>query len=734
MNGSNIDSAPGQASAAALARAKYRRDKKNNANFFRALRYLRPYRPMVLISIVCAFFVGLTMTGGLGTMLPIIRILINGDTAPGWIDRVIIEHRLGVKLNFDPESDALILLSVDKRASGWAVGLRSKQEITGDEPSAALRHDLADPDRLTITLTVPGRGIVPVPLKPVPAYLVWARWAVARLPVDKVKAIAVIFGVLASLALIGNVIRFFQEYLSNKAGILAVNDIRRHLYDHVLRVPMSHYGEKGASDMTSRLVQDSLILQNGITQVIGQTIQEPIKVVFGLTLALAFSWQLTLFIIGFAPIMALVVRKFGKKMYRASTKQLQKSSAMLGQLEATLQGIRVVKASVAERFERRRYRKIMDALVAQLLRMARLDAFNTPVLEMLLLTASGCVVLFGAYLVLKVHTLESDQFIAVMISLAAIGESLRRISKLTTTLQVSNAAAARIFEAMDFPVEQETKLRAHDTVKLRPLAREIRFENVCFTYPNASSPALTNVSLLVPKGRCVAVVGPNGSGKTTLLSLLPRLYDPQSGRITIDGVDAATATLRSLRRQISVVTQDSVIFPGTIAQNIAYGHPLAGRLDLVTPTIVALRQEIESAARRAFAHEFIMEKPQGYDTLLGELGGQLSGGQKQRLCIARAILRRTPILILDEATSQVDAQSEHLIYKAIDDLIHTGDGEAYYGPRTTFVIAHRLSTIRSADTIVVMDRGMIVAQGKHEELRASCATYQQLYERQFHAA
>jgi ABC-type multidrug transport system fused ATPase/permease subunit len=221
-----------------------------------------------------------------------------------------------------------------------------------------------------------------------------------------------------------------------------------------------------------------------------------------------------------------------------------------------------------------------------------------------------------------------------------------------------------------------------------------------------------DVSLEVPKGKSIAIVGHNGSGKTTLLALLPRFYDPQQGRILIDGVDTRSVTLRSLRTQISIVTQDSVIFPGTIADNIAYGNPLA------------TREEITSAARRAFAHEFILEKPQGYDTLLGELGGQLSGGQKQRICIARAILRKSPILVLDEATSQVDAHNEELIQRAIEGVMRE---------RTTFVIAHRFSTIRSADEIVVMDRGRIVGQGRHEELLVTCDTYQQLYERQLFA-
>jgi subfamily B ATP-binding cassette protein MsbA len=246
-------------------------------------------------------------------------------------------------------------------------------------------------------------------------------------------------------------------------------------------------------------------------------------------------------------------------------------------------------------------------------------------------------------------------------------------------------------------------------IKLPPIQREVRFDNVTFSYPNASGPALIDVSLTVPKGQSVAVVGRNGSGKTTMLALLPRFYDPQQGSVLIDGVDIRHATLRSLRSQISIVTQDSVLFPGTIEQNIAYGDY---RPD---------RQRVIDAAGRAFAHEFILQKNKGYDTLVGENGAQLSGGQKQRLCIARAIYQANPILVLDEATSQVDAESEHLIQQAIESLMHQ---------RTTFIIAHRFSTILSADTIIVLERGRIVGQGPHEQLLQNCPTYQQLYERQ----
>ncbi|HSZ59731.1 MAG TPA: ABC transporter ATP-binding protein, partial [Tepidisphaeraceae bacterium] len=584
---------------------------------------------------------------------------------------------------------------------------------------------LSDPDRDSVTL----QSGATVALPPVPSYLVPARRVAALFPTDPVRAVAAVLAIIATLAVISNVIAFFQEYLSDKAAVLAVNDVRRQLYDHVLHIPLSHFNLKGTSDVTSRLTQDAQNLNEGFKSVLGQLIQEPIKAAVALILALIASWKLTLFIILFAPVMFVIVRKFGKKMRRTSRKAMLSSSTMLGQIEASLLGIRVVKGASAERYERRRYSKIMSKLVDHQLRMSRIDAFTEPTMATLSLIFGSSMVLAASYMLFRSQTLTREQFGFVMACLLAIADSLRRVSKVWNVVQKSNAAGERIFEVLDLPIERERrKSEAHlrpphpdplrppnghpVRVKLPPIAREIRFENVTFSYPGAPEPAVVGVPLVVPRGKSVAVVGRNGSGKTTLLALLSRFYEPQSGRIVIDDVDIRNATLRSLRSQISIVTQDSVIFPGTIAENIAYGNPLA------------TREEIVAAAKRAFAHEFILEKPQGYDTMLGELGGQLSGGQKQRLCIARAILRRSPILVLDEATSQVDAQSEHLIQQAIQSVMRE---------RTTFVIAHRFSTILNADEIVVMERGQIVGRGKHDELLAKCETYRQLYERQLFA-
>ncbi|MBC8105640.1 MAG: ABC transporter ATP-binding protein [Anaerolineae bacterium] len=654
---------------------------------------------------ISALFVGLVFSSGLGAMLPILRVLVNEDTLKGWMDRSLVETKIGVHLA-DNNLGQIIRVVPNGPADRAGVGVN---ERVNDLTRAAYADEVEVGDRS-------------IPARAVPWYQLRAQQVANLFPTDRqwgaVKTIAIIFIALLLIGIVGNVVRFFQEYLSDKASILATNDIRRHLYDHVMRIPLTFFGLSGTSDVTSRLVQDSQVLQAGFKSILGQSVQEPIKAAFAFALAVWIDWRLTIFIIIFAPIMAVTIKKFGKKMRRASRAALQQSSTMLGQIEGTLTGIRVVKAASAERFERRRYAKIMDLLKVDQLKMARYEALATPAMEQITLLLAGVVLLFAAYLLFVTKTLDQSGFLVFLACMAAIAESLRRVSKLNAVLARSNAAAARIFEVLDMPAERSRDAR----VKLPPIQREVRFENVTFGYANSPAPAVIDVNLVAPRGKSLAIVGRNGSGKTTLLALLPRFYDPQQGRVLIDGVDIRDATLRSLRNQIAIVTQDPVIFPGTIAENIAYGHPAASRLsEKNSEDARALRSKIEDAAKRAFCDDFIRAKPQGYDTPLDGLGAQLSGGQRQRLNIARAILRDAPILILDEATSQVDAESEHLIQQAIEQIMHE---------RTTFVIAHRFSTIKSADTIVVMDAGRIVGQGKHEELIKTCETYAQLYERQ----
>jgi subfamily B ATP-binding cassette protein MsbA len=739
-----------------------RRQKKSNKHryFWRACQYLAPYRSKVIVSILAAFFVGFAMTGGLTTMIPIMRVMINGDTMQAWIYRRAAERRLGVVFVSEP---TIVQVAQVVDASAKTAGLRPIDSIVDvalptnapPSPFPAVSGDFLElsPKQQAfrageilrriawtgasssnhsaddhILLNLVGRNIV-LPLAPTKWYEPLMFRIIERLPIHPVRAVAVVFGLLAGIALMGNVMRYFQEHYSDQAAILAANDIRQRLYDRVLRIPLASLGGQGSSDVTSRLITDVDNLQDGFKTILGQSIQEPIKAFFAFLVALKLSAILTMFIIILAPLMAIMMRKFGKKMRRASRAALRSSSVLLGQVEGTLVGIRIVKGYNAEKFERRRYSKILNTLVGEQIRMSRIDAISSPVMETIIMVMAGAVVLMGVTMITVWNTLDPTNFIMVMVSLAIIAESLRRASKVNNALQKSNAAAARLFEMLDLAPEREhgqipVSSNGNGDVgprKLPPLRTAIEFQDIVFTYPNASSPALNGVSLVVPKGQSVAVVGRNGSGKTTLLALLERFYDPDLGRIVVDGIDIRSVSRTSLRQQISLVTQDSHIFPGTIAENIAYGETLANPSAPDSPERQAMWTRIEEAAKRAYAHDFILEKPGGYNMMMEGLGGQLSGGQRQRLCIARAIFHQSPILILDEATSQVDAESEHFIHQAIEHLIHE---------RTTFVIAHRFSTILSADTIVVMERGRIVGQGKHDELLNTCSIYQQLYERQ----
>jgi len=334
-----------------------------------------------------------------------------------------------------------------------------------------------------------------------------------RVADQQVAAIAVIFRFHDDAEHHRECTSVFQEYLSDKAAIAAINDVRRHMYDHVLHLPMEYFGKFGTGDVTSRLVQDSQGLQDGFKTLLGPAIQEPIKAIFTLGLALALSWRLTVFIIIFAPFMIVMIRRFGKKMRRTNRAALQKSAKMLGQIESTLQGVRVVKAVGAERFERRRYAVIMEGLLGDQLSMARYEAYAPAVLETLAALAVGSVMLYASYLVLVQHTLAPERLMGVLMGLAGIGESLRRISKLSGDIGRSNAAAGRIFEIIDVPSERRRGIGnkpnsvVHGRINLPPLAREIQFENIVFAYGGGDQRALDGVSLNVPRGKSIAIVG-----------------------------------------------------------------------------------------------------------------------------------------------------------------------------------------------------------------------------------
>jgi len=492
--------------------------------------------------------------------------------------------------------------------------------------------------------------------------------------------------------------------MAQKVVQVGINHLREDAYGHVMDMPMGFFANERPSDTVSRIVRDTSVMGKAIKIMLGKALREPLNAMFMLCCAMLLNWQLTLIFICAAPLVLGLLVIFGRKMKKATRKSLIAGSEMLGKLQETMSGLRVVKVYNQQVYERETFKKINNRLLKQLLKISKVDAATMPVLEVLGMVAASAALIVGVHWVTQ-NRMDGPEFLGLLILLGAAAESVRKTSDIWNKIQEANAAAERVFAITDEPIEKETA----GAFELAPLKDKIEFINVVFTYPGADKAVLKGVHLCVQAGHNVAIVGPNGSGKTTLANLLPRLYDPDSGRILIDGKDIHDATLFSLRSQIAMVTQNVVTFNDTIAANIAYGRP------------GATREEIIAAAKRSFAHEFIWPLPDGYNTIIGEQGAGLSGGQLQRIVIARAILKNPAILIFDEATSQVDADSEAKIHAGLEEIMQD---------RTSFIIAHRFSTVITADVIVVMDDGRIIAQGQHDELIQSCSLYQSLYETQ----
>jgi subfamily B ATP-binding cassette protein MsbA len=416
------------------------------------------------------------------------------------------------------------------------------------------------------------------------------------------------------------------------------------------------------------------------------------------------SYSLTLIFMSCALVVVGFAAFFGKKIKKYSRRSLESIALMLGKLEEAITGLPVVKVYNRQDHERAAYRKVNRKWLRHTLRIAKVKSATGPVMEVLGVIAGSAALLVGVSWVAGGRMLPSE-FFGLLVALGAAAESVRRTSDVWNKIQQADAAAERVFSVVDQPAESEKA----DAIDLAPLKDKIEFKDVVFTYPGNNGPTLKGISLTVQSGRRIAIVGPNGSGKTTLVNLIPRFFDVDSGAVLIDGRDVRQGTLWSLRDQIGLVGQNVVTFNDTIAANIAYGKHKATMHDIL------------EAAKGAYVHEFISPLPDGYETFIGEHGAGFSGGQLQRIAIARAILKNPPILIFDEAMSQVDADSEAKIHKALSGLMQD---------RTCFVIAHRFSTIISADTIVVMNEGRIVAQGTHEDLMKECSVYRSLYETQ----
>ena len=536
-----------------------------------------------------------------------------------------------------------------------------------------------------------------------------AQWLAAFLPREqtnenKVKAVFLIVLVTGVTTVIRCIAKYFQDYLGQKIVEVAANRLREDVFERLTRMPVGIFADEKPSDLISRIVRDTVIMGGALRVLLGKALREPMNALFMLGMALYINWHLTLVFLGGAPIVVVLFGTFGSKMKKATRRSLVASSQMLAKLQEAVAGLRVIKVYNQEQYEQRQFSDINDRLLQQLLNMSKVDAATQPVLEVLGMFA-GCVALVLGMGWVASEQLDGAEFLALLILLGAAAEATRKTSDIWTKIQQANAAAERVFEVLEQPVEVEKPA----AVVLPPVRESIEFQDIVFSYPGAERPALDGINLVVTAGHNVAIVGPNGSGKTTLANLLPRFFDPDAGRILVDGCDIRDVTLRSLRDQIGMVTQQVISFNDTIAANIGYGRQ------------GATQDEIVAAAKRAYAHEFICRLPKGYDAMIGEQGVGLSGGQLQRIVIARAILKNPAILIFDEATSQIDADSEAKIHVAIQEIMQG---------RTTFIIAHRFSTVIAADVIIVMNEGRIIAQGQHEDLMQTCRIYQALYETQ----
>ena len=565
------------------------------------------------------------------------------------------------------------------------------------------------------TLSADQPAVAPAPAESTPGLIGrvegWVKSFRSGLPVgDRTRdgrlRWLVIFGALLVVAyLLKSLAVFGQVYLSQLLAQHLMRDLRQMLYDRLLRLPPAFYEQRQTGDLMSRTVADVSLVQDLVSVQLADVGVAGVTIVLGLTAMAVADWQLTLFAVALVPLIGWIIARAGNRMRRI-TREMQRRLARLNhRLYERLASIRIVQSFAREQFESDAFRRINADTVEANLQAARIAALMTPFIEFIGVAAMTGGILFAGWKVIT-HDLSVAFTIAIFYLIQQVGLQFSKLGRLNLSLQRAAAAGQRVFEILDSESEIAD---APDAVPLPHVEGRVEFDQVTFRYASGE-PVLRDVTLSVRPGEVIALVGPSGAGKTSLVSLITRFYDPTDGAIRVDGRDVRSVTLASLRGQIGIVPQETILFGGTVHENILYGRP------------EATRDEVMQAARAANADDFISALPQGYETEVGERAVKLSGGQRQRLAIARALLKDPRILILDEATSSLDTASEVLVQEALDRLMKG---------RTTFVIAHRLSTVRNADRILVLSDGRIVEQGSHDQLLARGGLYKRLYDMQF---
>ena len=493
---------------------------------------------------------------------------------------------------------------------------------------------------------------------------------------------------------------FGQSYLSDYVGLRIINDVRNALNRHFQSLSLSFFHRHSSGTLIARVNSDVGLLRYAITDALAAFMKDAVSLVALVIVAFLKDWVLASIAFIVFPASVLPVMRMSRRIKRFTRRGQISTGTLTALLQESIQGNRIVKAFGMEGYEEQRFRQENGRLFRQSLRASRTKAIVAPAMELLASFAIGGVVWYGGWSVIGGGRTQGE-FMAFMTAMFLMYQPFKGLTRTYTGVHQGLAGAERVFEILDEMPEIQDKPDAREA---KPFSKKIQFHDVGFAY--ADTPVLKHINLTIQVGQMIALVGMSGVGKSTLVDLIPRFYDVKSGLITIDGIDVRDLTVPSVRAQIGIVSQHTFLFNDSVKNNISYGDPDRSMDDIVT------------AARAANAHDFISALPKGYDSVIGELGMQLSGGQRQRLAIARALLKNAPILILDEATSSLDAESERSVQEALENLITT---------RTTIVIAHRLSTIRRADRIVVMVDGAIAEEGTHEELIAKNGEYSRLY-------
>jgi len=579
--------------------------------------------------------------------------------------------------------------------------------------------DLLYPHWLTLTLAfiaVIGESLTdllePWPLKIVFDYVFgskampnWLAGIVSFIGTDKLSILNFTVLAVIAIAIVAAISSYFEKYLTTSVGQWVMHDLRRVLYGHIQRLSLAYHDHKRTGDLISRVTSDIDAVQSLISNVmLGMLVN--VLTLMGMVLVMFYlNWEFTLIALLVVPGLFLVVYRYTHRIKEASRAMRLKEGEVVNVLEEVLSSIRVVKAFAREDYEQRRFERESRASVETALQARNVKAKLPPLVEIIVACGTCLVLWYGARLVLT-GTLTSGEMLVFLLYLGKMYQPIRALSKMTDTISRASVGWERVREVL----ENELQTRNLPGAKRAPRFKgKIEFDRVNFSYDRGET-VLRNLSLKIEPGQLAALVGPTGAGKTTIVSLLPRFYDLSSGEIRIDGTDIRRFKIKSLREQISFVLQETLLFRAPVWQNIAYGKPEASRAEIIR------------AAKLANADEFIERMPDGYDTMIGERGMTLSGGQRQRITIARAIIRNSPILILDEPSAGLDAESEKLVFDAIENLMEG---------KTSIVIAHRLATVIRADAIFVIDDGKVIDQGTHKELLARDGLYSRLYELQF---